>query len=309
MFRVSSAAVSDFSAYRNMVTQSRVQDLQIQISSGKTSQSYAGIAQDARNLLSLEDATTKFSAYQKNITTTQTRLNQMETSVSQMEEMAGDIQQLLLNGLNSGNADDLALDTRASNFMEQFASLLNVQSDGRFLFSGGLTDTRPVDLSSYNPDNIGYDPLDPTVGNAGYYAGDSLVQSARIDTAMTLDYGITADIPAFEKLLRGLDMIKDAGAPGSVDTVELNNALALVQEAVDELPNVRSEIGASLATLEQTDERLSNTQIFLDENMGEVENVDIAEAMTRLSSQKTQLEAGYLITTQMQQIGLWNYLR
>ena len=309
MFRVSSAAVSDFSAYRNMVTQSRVQDLQIQISSGKTSQSYAGIAQDARNLLSLEDATTKFSAYQKNITTTQTRLNQMETSVSQMEEMAGDIQQLLLNGLNSGNADDLALDTRASNFMEQFAYLLNVQSDGRFLFSGGLTDTRPVDLSSYNPDNIGYDPLDPTVGNAGYYAGDSLVQSARIDTAMTLDYGITADIPAFEKLLRGLDMIKDAGAPGSVDTVELNNALALVQEAVDELPNVRSEIGASLATLEQTDERLSNTQIFLDENMGEVENVDIAEAMTRLSSQKTQLEAGYLITTQMQQIGLWNYLR
>ncbi|MGO1117863.1 flagellin [Rhodovibrionaceae bacterium A322] len=309
MFRVSTSAVSDFSSYRNMVTQSRVQELQIQIASGKASQDYAGIAQDARNLLSLEETTTKFNAYQQNIVTTQTRLNQMETSVSQLEDMAADVQELLLNGLNSGNADDLAINIRAEHFMEQFAALMNIQSDGRYLFAGGLTDTRPVDLASFNPDAVGYDPLDPSTSNSGYYAGDDLVQSARVDTALTLDYGVTANLPAFEKLLRGLDMAMDAGVPGAVDTVELNNALELVQESMNEIPNIRSEIGASLAMLEQTEERLTNTQVYLDENMGEIENIDVAEAMTRLSTEKTQLESGYLITAQMQQIGLWNYLR
>jgi flagellin-like hook-associated protein FlgL len=54
MTRIANLAASDHLLAMLAHTQSRVQDLQTQVATGKRSQTYAGIAGDARQLLALE---------------------------------------------------------------------------------------------------------------------------------------------------------------------------------------------------------------------------------------------------------------
>ena len=86
-----------------------------------------------------------------------------------------------------------------------------MKDDSRFLFAGGEIETRPVDISNgtYTTPVITGPPnpnFDQTV-DAGYYEGDSAVQSTRIDDNFTVSYGILANESAFEKLIRTLDNI------------------------------------------------------------------------------------------------------
>lgn len=90
-----------------------------------------------------------------------------------------------------------------------------------------------------------------------------------------MDYGIPGNQPCFEKLFRALFMVRNATlTPGSVDRTTPKAALGLAIEAI-----------------------------------GEIENVDVAAAISRISAEQTQLEASYLLTTRPSRLSLVSFLR
>jgi flagellar hook-associated protein 3 FlgL len=305
MIRTSTYALHEHQLFNANRTQSRMQETTIQISSGKQSQSYTGIAEDARRVVSLENMHMRSENFIKQIDLVSSRLTTMESSISQLQTIASDLKTLLVNATNGENAGDLALGDRGQTMLDQFSGLLNKQEDGRYLFAGGITNRQPVDVSGFDPTAAGYDPANPIPANSGYYVGDGLQQSVRIDEDEILAYGITADDPAFEALGRAIFLMRDANG----DKTQLAQALQAVEDAVNRLPDVRSRVGADQIALEGAKGRHTELMDYVEQSIDDLQNVDIAAAMTRFSADQVMLEASFSVTAKLGQISLVNFLR
>jgi flagellar hook-associated protein 3 FlgL len=324
MTRISDLSLHQLTLAQTLATQSRMADLQIQVSSGQKAQRYATIAGDAHRLVSLQDAHSRTAQYLQTNQIVDSRLTTMENNIAQMFDSATQFRTLLVNALNNNNGEEMSIGTEATNFKEQFANLLNVQVDGRYLFSGSRTDTKPVDLTGWSvPPNL-TPPLTLPLPQykSEYYKGDGVQQSAEIDTSQVIDYGITADEDAFDYILRAAHYVETAGTPPDRDTLE--TALALVNTALGtdtpnpargapaitrDLADLRSLVGTSRRAIEQANTRHNDFTLQLEQNIGDIQNVDVAQALTELSSQQTQLQASYMTLSQLSQLSLLQFLK
>jgi len=132
----------------------KVSDLNNQSASGQKSRNYSGLADSSQRLLNLEAEYTRTEQYLRNTTQTKLRLQNMESAVDTMMDISVKMKTLLVQALNANQAEDVNLDNEAKQAMEQIASLLNTNLDGRYLFAGGRSELPAVDIDKmYAPDN------------------------------------------------------------------------------------------------------------------------------------------------------------
>ncbi len=287
-------------------TQSRVFETQVQIASGRTAQRFSKIAESASRLLNLENARSRSGEFLKNIDLVDSRLQTVETNTRQILNAATDFRTLLVNALNLSNAADLNLPTEATNVIGTVTGLLNVKQDGRFLFAGSRTDTRPVDPN--DPDYFNPVPgAFPTSADTAYYQGDAQKLSVRVDEQFQIQYGITADDPAFEEVLRALKLVENAGVPP--DRARLEEALRVITQAIDSLPDLIGRIGTSRRSLDQVSEKHRDFQLYADQTIGDIENVDVTQAMPRLTEDQIALEASFATIARLSTLSLTQFLR
>lgn len=280
-------------------------DLQVQISTGKVGDQYGDIGRDSQRLISLETERSRADQFVDNNQIVDLRLQKMESVVGQISELASDVKQFFVNAAHHQNAQELDLDGQIQHYLESMGGLLNSDHNGRSLFAGGRTDAAPVDI-----DNL---PADGEFGAQTaadfYYGGDDQVLRHRASDTLSIDYGVTAADSGFEKLIRGLKIAQTAdlsdpdGARQRVD-----RGLDLVNEAIDELADIRGRIGGSRAVLEKETIRMEDFRLALDENVSNIENVDLAEAISRLSEQEAQMQASLAALARLRQVTLTNFL-
>lgn len=296
MTRIGTFAANNLALQMNMNTQVRIQDARIQISSGMKSQSHDGIAQngDARRLEGLKTEHSANAAFSRAIERTELRLQEMESSVRELQEIASRYQSFLLQAANGDNAAASNIEEIADEYREQVAALLNTELEGRFLFGGSRTDVAPIDK-----DNL----------DGAYYRGNTDTLTVRADTSVEIAYGVTADPnepTGFDDLIQSLNIVAD-GAPVTND--DLDDALDLVKTSIDRLADTASGLGTSQEILERTRERLDDNQVQVEGGIGDVRDIDIAKVMTQLSHDQSALEASYAVTARLNQVSLLNFLR
>ncbi len=74
------------------------------------------------------------------------------------------------------------------------------------------------------------------------------------------------------------------------------------------IPLIVSKIGNARRTLEQTASKHADFQLFTEEAISGIENVDVAEAMTRLTQDQVTLEASFLTVARLANLSLTNFL-
>ena len=228
------------------MSQNRIADLQNQIASGVKSQNYTGVSRDTERLVTLESSHARVTQYSADNSLVERRLNTMELNVSQIFELMSEYKTTIINGLNASNADDLDLRNRAAQILDQVTSLLNVEEDGRHLFAGSRTDTPPVSLAALPA--ISYTIPTTDGASSSYFVGNTDNLSIRADDNFDLQYNINAGELGFERAIRALDiMVK---APLSNDRPTLNHVLGVVNNAIDDLADIRTEIGGKRKTLD-----------------------------------------------------------
>ncbi len=105
-------------------------------------------------------------------------------------------------------------------------------------------------------------------------------------------------------------MVRNATVtPGNVDRTTLESALGLAAEAIRELPDIRTRIGSDRLTADQLKGRHQDFVLFTNEEIGRIENVDVAAAVARISTDQVQLEASFLLTARLSLLSLVNFLR
>jgi len=191
-------------------------------------------------------------------------------------------------GLNDAAVASNLTEIRLNNFLENVAA-----TNGTI----NTTEARPGDP--------GYDSTKPS-----YYKGDYVSPTVRVDPSTTVDYGVNAAESGFEKLFRALFMAKNADTTsGSVDTATLESALGLVTQAIDEIPNIRTRIGSDRVVLDTMKSRHDEFILFANQSVGQIEDVDVASAITKISFEQTQLEASYLLSSRLAGLSIAQFLR
>lgn len=283
-------------------TESRLNTAQLQLSSGLKSSNYSGIATDVRRLVNVQDSYAASKQYTSSNNTVDQRLQIMESSVSQIFDVLTKYKTLLVNGLNAQNSADLAMPTQVQSMLDEVTSLLNVQDDGRYLFSGSRTDTAPVDQSKL--------PTSYTIPSAagasiGYYQGDNTQLAVQADVNYSVPYGINANDPGFEEAIRAMHEVI-IGTPN--DKATMNDALGIVTQALNDVSNIRTKIGASRASLQDVNSRLDQFQLYSEKTISDLSNVDVTEAITRMNQDQTALQASFMTLGRLAQLSLVNYL-
>ncbi len=270
-----------------------------QESSGLKSSSYQGISSSTQKLLTLE---TEYSELASNSEANQTaldRLNSMYSSVQSMIELMSSFKTSLSSSMGSAS-DDGTIAADAESTQAELAALLNTQLAGNYLFSGGATNTIPVDLSDadYSSATVG------STADTDYYQGGDYIQSVKISENTSLKYGITADNPAFEEALRALNLVLN----NSSDSAALEEAYGLLDESLDKMSNMLSDISSKATLVDNKITKNTEELNTLDGLISDIKEVDLAEVLVRLTNLETQIEASYSISTKILQLTLTDYI-
>ena len=314
--RIGSFAQNQIILNATLNTQARLVESQTQGASGKRSQTFSGIAEDSQRLLNAKADLAKSEQFMENITITEQRLDLMLFSVDRLDEIAREMRSLFQSVRNGDAVNVIDIPGIASQFRDQAVDILNAKDNERFLFAGGNTDTRPVNLA-----NGTYTAPSPPAFDAGpdvgYYEGDNTLLSARIDNNFVVQYGQLANADAFEKLIRSLDNIARMtfASPPTADQ------LAVVEAAVTELnraiennganptlQDIASEIALDQNLISAQRSKHQNVQVFLQNKIADIENIDTAEAVAKLNFEQVQLEASFQVISRAQRLTLNNFL-
>jgi len=298
--RVATFANSQRLLNATLRTQARVSDMQMEQASGVVSTTYGGLGGSTKTLLSLESALARTKAYGSASSEASNRIQVMYSTLSGVTDLLTSFRSTLTQMMSSdANSTSLAeLSTTASGDMDELASLLNTNCEGRYLFAGDNTQTAPVDLTSYTPDL--------STASTSYYTGNDTIQSVQVSRSQTVSYGVTADNSAFEQAFRAMGSIASATSPA---TEQLQSAYDLISSALDAATGVQSSLSGKASSIDRAISQQSDYESQMSSTISSLKDADVTSIAVQLSNYQTQLEASYSAIAKVQSLSLVSYLK
>lgn len=150
--RISTAVSNQALVNRMIEQQQRVNQDQMQLSTGFKSQDYMGIAQDSFRLLNIENERARLSRYIANNDLLSTTLKAQATSVTGVDDTARMIRSELIQfasrDLSSQNPENISatldLQQKVFSAFSQVQYFLSQKIDGKYIFGGAKSDTPPI---------------------------------------------------------------------------------------------------------------------------------------------------------------------
>ncbi len=136
---------SSFISSSLLTMRSQFEDLQRQLSTGRKSETYAGLGVDRAFSVGLRAQLSNLASYDDTITNVNTRINIGNTVLQRMIDIGSSIKTSAAGSSTQleNNGQTMA-QVRATNSLAEMLQLFNTQSGDRYLFSGRATDTPAV---------------------------------------------------------------------------------------------------------------------------------------------------------------------
>ncbi len=292
--------------------QKNVFTAQQQITTGKKTDEFRGLAGETGTVLGSRSTLSRVQSYQQTIDTVGGKLDandvQLGGIVSSIENLQDQIRTTLANNQAAGFSEivDAAFEFTVNG--------LNTNIDGTFLFSGAETGTRPVNIS-----NIQEFIALKDGGGATTDAFDNapIAFQARIADGVDLEFGVLASeagttvFDELETLYRYDQDVLTGPLEGELTPAQfdfLQSRLDALDSAIDTVRQLQVDNGLSQERIKVLDEQHSDTAVFLEVFIADIEDVDIAEAVTRLNNDQVALQASYQAVGSLSNLSLLNFL-
>lgn len=285
--------------------QSRLQQTQMQLSTGKKILTPADDPVGAARIIDLNQTIKQTEQYQSNINAARQRLTLEDGVLQNSIDVLHRIKELGIQGLNATNSpsDRTAIAVEMEGLNQQLVGLANTRNaNGEYLFSGFKSATQPF---SKNTATGGY-----------IYAGDANQRAIQISETRQIadgDAGInvfgmpTDSLPASGSNVSVFEAIDRFAADLRSNTPN-SASLDDISSALDKMLTVEASAGVRLNALDNQEGLNDDFVIDMKTVLSATEDLDYAEAISKFNLQTVSLQAAQQAFTQVKKLSLFNYL-
>ncbi|MEM1103282.1 MAG: flagellin [Pseudomonadota bacterium] len=290
-----------------MRTQRQSFETQQQISSGKVSDDYKGIGPDVSVLVSAKAAETQADNYVQVGGQVTQKLEIQNLQLEAIAQQAVDLRQAASEAV--ANNSGVALMEQLEGFTRAAINALNTEVNGVRIFAGSRTDTPPVNISTL-------DDLEAAGAVADVFDNDDLRPATRLGDNEVIEYGFLAEEIGTE-LFESLKRIADYNAgPNGPFSAELTGAQAtFLQGELNALSDLTDNVNVAVArngvhfnSVEQAVDIATKQRDLMTLVVADIEDVDLAEAATRLNQDQVAMEATARVLADATNLSLLNFI-
>ena len=279
----------------------RLSITQNQLATGKRIVNPADDPTGSAQLIGLSETAKTTQQFQRNILAARTRLELQDSTLGSVGDALQRVRELTVLGLNDTNAADqrIAIAAEVRELADEVMGLANRKDgNGQYMFAG--FQVLSVPFSEAAPGVFGYagdqGQRQIQIGPARQVADGDSGQDVFMDIADGSG-GFEDVFTTLEKLATDLE----ADAPNG-------SSLAQMDRAMDHLLTSRATAGARLNALDSQENINGALLVQLEQTRSTIEDLDYAEAATRLSQESVILQAAQQSFVQVQNLNLFNYL-
>lgn len=293
-----------------MAAQQRQIEAGNQVSTEKKGSSLKDYAHSAEMLTAMRAVDTRAAGYLEQNTLIADKLTQQDSALNQVADAAKGAREAIAEALASGRVDTLMQDLQAQ--MNNAVEGMNARYGGKYLFAGGQIDTQPVQASKMsqltNPATV-------------VFHNDQFVVQAKLDDSTTVDTGILAD-QIGQGLMTRLKQVQTyhegnmgplsgpfTGQMTDDQRTFLEGELKQWDTVYQNIVDVTGQNGLVQKRVDSVKDDVVSRQSALKGMIGDITDVDMAEAISRLQQAQMSVQAAAQVFSTLQQSSLLNILR
>ncbi len=278
---------------------SNMSKLHEQISTGKKINRASDDPAGARKILSLRSENLRLEQFTSNIQTATQSLDFNASVLQNTSDILQRITELTMQGIN-GSTDQNGRDVIAIEINQLLETILqsgNSKRLGRYTFAGTETTTVPFEAIRDSSANI----------TSVTYNGNREKIEYNIGPSTNAVVNLTGEeVFMSPNLFDAIASIRDNLSDGAVTFAknELNN----LEQASQSIRTAIAKAGGTSNTLELAGNRITDTQLSLQEILASTESADIAELVLKLTEQQNIFEASLASGSYIFKTSILNYL-
>lgn len=306
--KISTSQLFDRSVTQMSTVQSDLAHTQAQVSASKQVLTPSDAPDQAAAIQRLKTVLAKQDSYGNTLTTVKARLEGEDTTLKSVSDLLIRSKEIAIQAsndtLNPANRQALAVELKG--LRDQMLSLANSKdSNGNFYFSGS---------------RLKQSPFAQNAQGQMVYQGDQ--------TRMHVQVGDQRSVPLNRSGTEAFVGVVRTDATGQKATREffgvMDDLIAgiaksdhpAMQRGVGEMDNLlngislsQASVGTDLNVVEQQNQVLEDTKLTLKTTLSNIEDLDMAEAITKMNKQMLSLEASQSSFAKISQLNLFNFLK
>lgn len=285
--------------------QEGAQARQVQLASGKVSDRYSGVGVRTGELLSAEGVINRATAYEKAAGVASSRLQVQEAGLDTIADSLARLRSRFVTALSTGSAELVFVELATE--AQRILSALNTETGGVYVFGGANGAVPPVKART----------IDDLAAAAN--TDDLFVLAGRtrlpVEEGTSVDGGATADEIAGDILARLKELADAPGALGPFSGQLTAAQASFLVGKVAEFDALSAALVEHQGANGVAQRQVSNA---LDRNVqrrnlaeivaSEIEDVDLAEVVSRLNQDRLAIEAAAQALAQSRELSLLNFL-
>ncbi|MDP2901688.1 MAG: flagellar hook-associated protein FlgL [Methylovulum sp.] len=290
--------------------QSTLTRTQIGLSANKKILTGADNPAAAARVVDLNQSIGQTKQFQSNITTAQQRLELEDSVLQNAADVMFKIKELTVQGLNATHSanDRITIAEELEGLNGELLNLANTKNaNGEYLFSGFKSTTPAFSKDTANP-------------GAYVYSGDTNSRIIQIGVERQITdgnpgvnvFGVPtgsspATVPepgAITNVFEAIDKIAADLRANKPNTISLDD----VDASLEKIITTQSSVGVRLKVLDSQQAFNEDYTLNMKTVLSSTEDLDYAEAITRLNAQTLSLQVAQQAFTQVKQLSLFNYL-
>lgn len=249
------------------------------------------------SILRIKTEIARNNAYTKNTDDAKSWLSLTDTALGQIGDMLQNARELAVQGSNGTltQSDMQNLAAQVDQLKQQIIQVGNTQYNGRYIFAGYKTDTKPFSDTSNG------------------YAGDNGAIKFEIGAGgNTIQVNVTGDkvfdvSSGTSQLLTVMDNLSNALRSGDNQTV--SNIIGDIDNQIQNILSIRADAGAKSNRVDLTANRLSSDNYNFTALLSKNQDADIAQVITNLKMDDNVYRASLAAGAMIIQPSLVDFLR
>jgi flagellar hook-associated protein 3 FlgL len=240
-------------------------------------------------VLAISSQASQLTSWQTNADTASSWLGTANNTANDALESMQSAQSLLLQALNQGAQDPTtyqALGAQLQGVVNNLLSLANTQFEGRPIFAGTSASPQAYDASGNYLGNA-------DVPSAVIGPGSGVGQTVNLSVPGTTMFGVGAT-----NVFAVLSTVASALVSGAPTSAELNTALNGLSSNMSEAQQASAVLGDASQEVTSISSSLTTQIASAQSNQADLQDVNVATAMTQLDSEMTNYQAALWAASQ-----------